>query len=505
MKKTALYISFFTLLSQIIGFFRDIILSYYFGASQVTDAYIIALTFPGIIFTFIGTGIATNFIPMYTKIAGEEGTERADRFTNNMTAAIMIALSAIVLLCMVFTAPLVRLLALGFDESTLRLAVLYTRISLLGIFISVMIHVFSGYLQIKGRFFAPAVMGIPFHIVAILSIIAARIWGDVFLPAGIVAALVIQAAFLLYFVNKAGFRFKAVLNLKDKHLRNLLFLSVPVIISVSVNEVNVIVDKTIASGISVGGISALKYSGHLTVFINTLFVMPLVTVLYPKISELAVSLRTDDLKKHVAECVTLINLIVIPATFGLILFSEPIIRLLYGRGAFGVESIALTSGALAFYSVGMAGIAYREILSRVFYSYQDTKTPMINSGISVLLNIALILILSPFMGINGLALATSISAIVCAVLLHLNLRKKIGSFGFTRICISLLKTLAASVIMTGTSYISYKYLTGYLRGNVSLITAISIGIFVYALLIYVLKFKEIEPLKRAVISKLFSK
>ena len=121
------------------------------------------------------------------------------------------------------------------------------------------------------------------------------------------------------------------------------------------------------------------------------------------------------------------------------IFSKEIVSLLFGKGAFPQEAISMTGNALFYYSVGMIAFGLRDILSRGFYALQDTKTPMINATVAVVLNIVLNIILSKYLGIGGLALATSISAIVGKGLLFITLRRKIGGFGLKEISKSFIK------------------------------------------------------------------
>src|SRR5699024_3854161 len=174
-----------------------------------------------------------------------------------------------------------------------------------------------------------------------------------------------------------------------------------------------LVDRTIASRVVEGGITALNYANRLNGFIQGIFVLSISTALYPMISKMAAENNMQGLKKSVAEAISGINLLVIPATVGSMVFAEPVVMLLFGRGAFDSNAISLTTAALFYYSIGMLGFGLREVLSRAFYSLQDTKTPAINAAIAVVINIVLNIVLSKFMGIGGLALATSISAIVC--------------------------------------------------------------------------------------------
>lgn len=279
-------------------------------------------------------------------------------------------------------------------------------------------------------------------------------------------------------------------------------MALPIMIGVSVNQINVLVDRTLASSIAVGGISALNYANRLNGFVQGMFVTNISTVMYPMISKMAAQSNLDGLKKSVSEAINLINLFVIPATVGAMIFAEPVVRLLFGRGAFDPEAISMTSAALFYYSIGMVGFGLRQILSRAFYSLQDTKTPMINAAIAMGLNIILNFILSKYMGIGGLALATSISAIFCTGLLFISFRKKTGSFGMKGITISSVKILCASLVMGLVARVSYAALLEHASANLSLIGAIVIGAVVYFVMIYFMGIEEVDSMIGAVKVKL---
>lgn len=174
------------------------------------------------------------------------------------------------------------------------------------------------------------------------------------------------------------------------------------------------------------------------------------------------------------------------------IFSNQVIKLLFGRGAFDIQAINLTSTALFFYSIGMNGIGLRQVLSKTFYSLQDTKTPMVNSTIGIAVNIILNIILSRFMGIGGLALATSISAIFISAMMIITLRKKIGPFGMKRTFISLFKILFASLVMGILAKFSFNYLIHMLRDDISLAIAFVIGAISYFGIIYFMKIDDVD-------------
>lgn len=494
MKKTAIILMIITILSKILGFTRDIILSYFYGASNISDAYLISMTIPITIFTFIGNGIATSYIPMYSHIKNKSGVQEADDFTSKIINFTFIISTILILLGFLFTEEIVKLFASGFNGQTFNLTVILTRISLFGIYFSGVVFVLSGYLRIKNNFVIPALIGVPLNLVTIIAIALSSKLNIFFLAIGNIIAIASQLLLLVPFVSKKGYKYKLIINLKDSNTKKMLLLSLPVIMGTSVNQINILIDRTLASRIVEGGISALNYAHKLDGFIQGIFVLSLATIMYPIISQMAANGNVKGLKDTVYETISGISLLVIPATIGTMIFAEPVVRLLFGRGAFGNDAIILTSNALYFYAIGMIGFGFREVLSKAFYSLQDTKTPMINAAIGMLLNIILNIILSKIMGISGLAFATSISALSTTVLLFISLRKKIGSFGLKNTVITIFKIVLASIIMGLISNVIFIYLNNIISQNLSLIVAVIIGIIVYFTIIFFMKIDAVDSI-----------
>jgi putative peptidoglycan lipid II flippase len=502
MKKTALLLMIITILSKIFGFTRDITLSYFYGASNLSDVYLISLTIPSVIFSFIGAGISTGYIPMYSKIENNNGAKEANGYTNNLVNILILLCTIIVILGLLFTNQIVKVFASGFEGETLALAVYFTKISLVGIYFTGLIYIFNGFLQLKGNYTIPALVGFPFNFFIILSIFISSNTNIIVLALGSVVATASQLFLVLPFAYKKGYRYKFILNIKDEHIKTMAYIALPVIIGVSVNQINTLVDRTLASRIAEGGISALNYANRLNGFVQGIFVLSIATVMYPMISKMAAENNVKGLKKTLSEAISSINLLVLPATLGAMIFAEPVVRLLFGRGAFDANAISMTSYALFFYSIGMVGFGLREVLSRAFYSMQDTKTPMMNAAIAMVMNIILNIILSKFLGIGGLALATSISAIFCTALLFVSLRKKIGPFGMKSITISFIKILCASLVMGVIAKITYNTLLNSISANLSLIISIVIGALVYFVIIYFIKIEEVDNMVNALKKKL---
>lgn len=505
MKKTALLIMLLTILSKVLGFTRDVVLSFFYGASNISDAYLISTMIPMVLFSFIGIGITTGYIPMYSKIENSNGVEEANRYTNNLINILIVICTVIIILGFLFTNQIVKGFALGFEGETLALAVQFTKISFLGIYFISLIYIFNGFLQLRENYIIPALVGFPMNFLIILSIFISSKTNILVLSIGSVISTASQLLLVLPFVYKQGYRYKFILNMKDEHIKNMAYIALPAIIGVSVNQINTLVDRTLASQIATGGISALTYANRFNEFVQGVFVLSIATVMYPMISKMAAENNMTGLKKSLSEAISSISLLVLPATVGAMVFAEPLVKFLFGRGAFGIKAISMTSYALFFYSIGMIGFGLREILSRVFYSLQDTKTPMINAAIAIVMNIVLNIILSKLLGIGGLALATSISAIFCTILLFISLRKKIGPFGMKNITISFIKILCASLMMGIISKAIYNLLFNSINANLSLILSIGVGVLTYFVLVYFMKIEEIHAIVNAIKERLLKR
>lgn len=494
MKKTAIIIMIITVVSKVFGFFRELVLSYFYGASAISDAYLISLTIPAVIFSFVGTGLSTGFIPMFSQIREKHGDSEANKFTSNIVNILLLISTVLVVLGLIFTEPIVKLFASGFKGQTLAMAIRFTKLSLVGIYFTGTTYIYSAYLQLNNRFLTPALIGVPYNIIIIIAIAISANKDPLFLILGSVLATASQLFILIPSIKRSGYRHKFSINFRDEHLKNLMFIALPVIVGVSVNQINTLVDRTIASGLVVGGISALNYANRLNGFVQGLIVTPVATVLYPSISKMAANDNIKGLKAAINEAINSISILIMPITVGAMLFAEPIVKLLFGRGAFDANAITLTTSALVFYSIGMIGFGLRDILSRAFYSQQDTKTPMINGSIAVIMNIVLNIILSRYMGIGGLALATSISAIFSTGLLFVNLRKKIGALGLKKIAITLAKITFASLAMGLIAWFIYQMLITKTIEEIALIVAIIIGAIAYFGIILTLKIDEVDSM-----------
>lgn len=498
--KSTLIIAIFSLGSKFLGFFREVLIASKFGSGMETDTFFIALTATSLVTGFLSNAISTTFIPVISEVESKEGKKGKVEHTNNMVNVILFVSFILVVIALLGTPIIMKLLAGGFQGEQFDLAVKLTRIGLPMILFSGVIGVMTGYLQSEQRFNATAIIGFPFNFVYIFFLLfLSSIFGIKGLMVAGIVAVFSQLLVQIPEARSSGFKYKFILDFKDKYIIKVLYLSLPVLVGVAINDLNAIVDKRLASSLVYGSISALNYANKLNGLILGVFISALTTVIFPVLSKEANSDNIDGVKKTMGYGVNLILLITIPATVGMVILAKPIVEIAFQRGEFDATATLMTSQALIFYAIGLVAMALRLLITRVYYSLQDTKTPMINGAISVGFNIVLNLILVQFMEHAGLAFATSISITVSTILMFYGLKKKIGSLGTLSYVKCGLKSGLASAIMGVVAYIIYHGLYGILGVSklynlISLLIAVGVGVIVYGVLCYILDIEEVREI-----------
>ena len=495
-----------TLVAKILGFGRELALASAYGASGVSDAFLVAMNIPAVIFTAIGTSLGTAFIPLYCEVNANKGEQSSNKFTNNVFNIVVIICIVISVIGAIFTPQIVKIFAVGFEGETLRLAIYFTRVMILGLAFLGMSYIMMAYLQVKENFIIPGFMSVPYNILIIISIIVSVKISPYLLPWGTLIGLSLQFLFQLPFAIKKGYRYKLYIDVKDEHLKRMLWLIAPVLIGVAVNQINTIVDRTIASTLVEGSISALNYATKLNQFVMGMFIVSISSVVYPMLSKLSSENNKEQFNKSIITSVNTVTLLVIPISIGAIILANPIVKLLFQRGEFDVRATQMTAVALIFYSIGMIGYGLRDILGKVFYSLQDTRTPMINGVIAMVLNITLNILFVKYTNMQ-LAFATSISALFTIALLFISLRRKIGSFGGKSIALGMIKSLISGIIMAVVTLFAYNTIanilgSGFIKEVITLALSVGIGAIVYGTSIIILKVDEVNIILEKVKGKL---
>ena len=486
-----------TIVSKILGLFRDSVLASAYGTGKYAVVYSTANSISTILFAVIGTALATSLIPLYNKLASEDSTERAMGFLNSVVNLVVIVCLSIAGLGIIFAGPLVKVFAPGYQGDVYTLCVQYTRILLPSIVFVGLANIFTSYLQIKKRYVIPGFIGMPYSIIIIVSIYLSLKTSPMVLVIGTLIAISAKALFQLPFVYKEGYRYRPKINLKDPVMKDMMILILPVVIGVGANQINSIVDKSLASLLGTEVVASFSYAIKLYEFVQALFITSILAVIYPRLSSMIVSDRMDSFLNSLKKTMNVIIVALVPIIVGCIVLSRQIVEVLFQRNAFTSKDTTMTASILWIYVIGILAFALRDVLTRGFYSMEDSKTPMINSIISIVFNISLNLILVKPLGYKGLAIATAVSAYIGLLLFNRSMRKKIEGYSSRDNYIVFVKSLFAALIMGLGVKLVYGIVASSLVGGllfklIALASAVGVGVIVYALIMHFLRVEEYE-------------
>ncbi len=495
--KSAAMISIMTLISKFLGFLREIQIANRFGSGMETDTYFVAMTATVIIVGTLGSAVNTTIIPIFAEIEEKHGKKGKLQYLNNIINLVLIITLSIMVIGFFASPLIIKILAKGFKGDQFDLAVKLNRIGLPIVVLLGLTHVLGGLLNSSKIFGPPAIAGIPYNIIFLTYLLLFAKKGQIeMLMVVTVVGTLMQFLTHVPAVRHMGYRFSFKLNIRDPYLIKALGLTLPVLLGSAVQQINVVIDKTLASELAPGSVSALNYSSKINDMVIAVFIMAITTVIFPMLSGAFAKDDTRQMKEILSQGVNIILLITVPATIGLILLAKPLVYIFFEKNAFDPRATLMTSNALIFYSVGLVGASLRLMLNRVYYSLQDTITPMKNGAIAVVINVVLNLILVKYMAHSGLALATSISATVTTILLFLGLRKKIGPVGLKNYLRCFIKALIASLVMGLVVYLTYYKLGSFLPDKkliklINMMLSIGLGIITYFVMCLLLKIEEL--------------
>lgn len=500
--KSAFILFVATMISKVLGFFRDLVIGYVYGAGIVSDSYFAALNIMTIAFvSLLCVAIQSTYMPIYTSVESKEGKNKALKFTGNVINIIIILSIFISILGWFHTEPIVKCFALGFKGERLAITIQLTKIILFSVGIVCITYVLKSYLEIHDYFLITGLMPIPYNLSIIIAVLLSGKYGINMLAYGTVFAFFVQMIFLIPFCYKKKFKYKFNFSIKDKYIKQMGLAILPILVGASANQINSLVDKNLASTLPIGALSSLGYGYKLNIFVTGLFIATITSVIYPLFSKLGNSNNIKKLKMTLCSSINFVTLITMPISIGAFILAEPIVRILFEKGKFDASATIATSHVLAYYAIGMVATGFREVLVRVFYSLKDTKTPMKNSILCVTFNIIFNLILIKYLKAPGLALGSSISAILAAAFLMFSLRKKIGKLNGMSILSTIIKTFIAGIVMAIAVLFIFNRLN-VINELLAFVLSVSIGAIVYGVLVLVLRVDSTDYIIDMVKSKL---
>ena len=479
--------SFFTLISRILGYLRDILIAIFLGTSIFADAFFVAFRLPNTFRRLFAEGtFNAAFIPSYVS-EKLKSKEKGKKFADDVFNTLILILFIIVLLVEIFTPYLLYLIAPGFLENDYKfdLAVEFTRLTFPFLFFVSLSSFFSGILNSNNKFAAAAAAPIILNVILIITILTSFYFELNYakqLSYGVTLAGVIQLLFLLVYSKKyynPSFKFRTVLNQKVKYFFKKLL---PSVLSSGVTQVNILIGTIIAS-FEASAVSYLYYADRIYQINLALAGIAVGTVSLPILSKAIEKKNISKISKIQNRSLELSLLLSVPASIGLILASEQIINALFGYGSFSEDDINKTALALKYFAYGVPAFALIKILSNLYFARNNTKTPFYLSVLVVSLNVIISLSLFPTYGFIIIPIATSISTWVGVLayifflqklnflLLQPYLLKKFIIIIFNSFLMALVLILALDYFIEYLDY-TYKFKSLYLLMIVSFVAVI---------------------------------
>lgn len=503
------------LISRILGLVRDQFFAKLFGAGLYNDAWLVALRLPNILRDLFAEGaLSAAFVPTFTSYLKNKGRQDAWQLANLVLSALMVLLGLFTLILLYFSDSFVHLLAAGFSEVPGKVEITATLIKILSPFLLLvaMASVAMGMLNTLNHFFLPALAPAVFNVSLIVAAIflVPQFEEQGILPiyamgVGAVVGGLLQFGVQIPLLRKEGFRFRPEIDLHHAGFRRLARLIGPAIVGVSAVQINVLVNTQIASFLQDNGpVSWLSFAFRIMYLPIGLFGVAVGIVNLKEVSALAATKSMRELKGTVANSLKLVGFLAIPSTVGLLLLAEPIVGVLFERGSFTPADTRFTSYALMAYGLGLFAYSSIKVYVPTFYALNDTRTPVRNTLVAVVTNVAanltLIMILPQGYRFIGLALGTSLSVTLNSSLLAMHFKRRMGSMREFGIAASLWKTAWAALLMGGAVLLLNRYVhlnwenMKLLSDIASLLVSIGGGGLVYFLASWILKVEELRYL-----------
>lgn len=496
---TAGFMASATLAAKVLGLVRDSLIAAFFATGMQADAFMAASKLPTTLFDMVVGGvISATFIPVFSDIITNEDKDSAVKFANKFVTMILMITVIISLFGIIFADPLVNIIAPNYSGEKHELTVQLTSIMFPMIIFTGLAFSFVGLLQSFGEYNVPSIISLVSNLAIIIYFV---LFGKKFGVTGLAVTMVIawslQVAVQIPSLIKFKYKYKPDFRLRDKHIKQALMLAGPMLISTWVQPLYTIVNSRLASGID-GAYSALEYANRLYIIVTGVFSFVVTNLIFPKLSRANASEDKEEAHTLIMTSIKGIALIILPLMAGFIILARPVTSIIYEHGNFTAEQVLAVSGALRCYSVGMIGLAINEILSKTFFSMQDSKTPMINSIISMVFNIVIAYVLFNFINIKGLALAAAGGSICNAVLNAVCLAKKYPDMMKKSDFAGILKVVAATLVMAAAVFMLYRFINPMFSGFIGNIIVSAIcgvsGVIIYAAALIILRVEEIGKL-----------
>ncbi|MFT5698110.1 MAG: putative peptidoglycan lipid II flippase [Desulforhopalus sp.] len=503
--KSAAAVGIAVMCSRVLGLVREQIFAALFGAGMTYDSFVVAFRIPNLLRDLFGEGaLSAAFVTVFTAYDTTRTTEETYRLASNVLTFILLLLSFLTLLAVYSAEPLVHLLAPDFSliSGKAELTEKLTRIMLPFLVFISLSAVVMGMLNTKGKFFIPAMASSFFNLGSIIGGVSlAYILPKYGQPAIVGMAIgtliggLMQLGIQIPALLQTGFRYKPTLDLRDPGLHRILKLMIPATIGLSATQINIFVNTNFAASCGDGAVSWLYYAFRLVQLPIGVFGVALSIAMLPVLAKQAAEKDIAKMKKTMVSSLTMVFILTLPATAWLILLSEPIIRIIFERGAFTSFDTIATAQTLTFFSIGLFAYSANKVLVPAFYALDKTKYPVIASFIAVGFNIVIVYFTIDRFQHLSIAFSTSCTMLINFTFLMTVLYRSMGGYSISSLAQALVKIAFACSGLIITVLVLRPFVAVILAGNL-LQQSLGLGcLFLtsgisYCVMLYFLKLDE---------------
>ncbi len=513
-------IGFAVMLSRILGLVREQVFAALFGAGTANDAFVVAFRVPNLLRDLFGEGaLSAAFVTVFS----DYDQNKKQRDTWKLASIVLIffacALSVLTLIAIYFSDGIVNLLAPEFGEidGKEELTILLTRIMMPFLTLVSLSAVVMGILNTKNRFFIPALASSFFNLGSIVGGVSlALILPRYGIPAivgmawGTLIGGFLQLAMQVPSLYKSGFTFFPSFNFAHPGLIHILRLMVPAIIGLSATQINIFINTNFAASCAEGSVSWLQYAFRLVQLPIGIFGVAIGVAAMPLLAKHSANKNLTELKNTYVSAQIMVFCLSIPAAVGLFLLAEPIIRLIFERGAFSADDTVATAQALSLYAIGLFAYSSNKILVPAFYAIEKPHFPVIASFLSICTNIVFINLTIDIFQHRAIALSVSITMMINFIFLITVLYKKLHGFSIVHMLTAGLKIVTATAAMALFLIVARLYTSEFLKGDLwqigsAVFVLIVAAVALYSASLYFLKLDEFVDICKKIQQKFFPK
>jgi putative peptidoglycan lipid II flippase len=473
-----------TLLSRVLGFARDAVIAWYFGAGFSSDAFLAAFRIPNLFRRLVGEGVLNSaFVPVFAETLHRGGPQEAQRLFGAATRVFVVVLTVVCALGVLGAGWLVMLVAPGFTGHKLSLTVSLTRLMFPYLMAAGLMALCMGALNVSGSFAPPAIAPALLNVAIIAAAVLLSPHLDepvIGLGLGVLVGGAAQVAVQLPSLRRHGLVPWRTRGFRHPALARIGRLMIPAMTGGAVYQINILVGTLLASILPDGSVSYLYYADRLVEFPLGLVAITAATAVLPSMSRDAASGNRERVGETFGDAMRLVSFITLPAASGLILLAEPIVGLLFLRGEFTATDVRLTARALSYYAIGLWSFSMVRIAVAAFFSLQDARTPFRAAAVCIAANLLMGVLLMGPLAHGGMALAASLASALNLAILLLVLWRRFGRIRWGAVARSVARSAFNTAVMSGGLWLLAREMTGRCDGRASVVAVcVGAGVLLY--------------------------